>query len=68
MKEACDKDKMCTAVLTDLSKAFDCLKHVLLIDNVHALGFNYRSRSAIYAYRSKIVRVTKVSSFYRKNS
>ena len=31
MKEARDKNKVCAAVLTDLSKTFDCLKHDLLI-------------------------------------
>ena len=32
MKVARDKNKVCAAVLTDLSKAFNCLKHDLLID------------------------------------
>ena len=31
MKEARDKNKICAAVLTDLSKAFDFLRHDLLI-------------------------------------
>ena len=30
MKEGRDKNNVCAAVLTDLSKAFDCLKHELL--------------------------------------
>ena len=31
MKVTRDKNKVCAAVLTDLSKVFDCLKHDLLI-------------------------------------
>ena len=31
MKEARDSNKVCATVLTDLSKAFDCLLHDLLI-------------------------------------
>ena len=43
MKEARDKNKVCAAVLTDLSKAFDCLNHDLLIAKLHAFGFDYKS-------------------------
>ena len=43
MKEACDKNKVCAAVLTDLSKAFDCHKYDLLIPKLHAFGFDYKS-------------------------
>ena len=59
MKEACDKNKVCAAVLTDLSKAFDCLKHDLLIAKQHAFGFDY-----MYAYLNNRVQVTKVGSYY----
>ena len=47
IKEARDKNKVCAAVLTDLSKAFDCLKHDLLIAELHAFGFDYKSLRAI---------------------
>ena len=39
MKEARDSNKVCAAVLTKLSKAFDCLFHDLLIAKLHAFGF-----------------------------
>ena len=43
MKEARDENKAWAAVLTNLSKAFDCLKHDLLIPKLHAFGFDYKS-------------------------
>ena len=43
MKEARDKNKVCAAVLTDLSKTFHCLKHDLLIEKLHTCGFEYKS-------------------------
>ena len=37
-KEATDNNKAFGALLTDLSKAFDCLNHGLLIAKLHAYG------------------------------
>ena len=64
MKEARDKNKVCAAVLTDLSKAFDCLKHDLLIAKLHAFGFDYKLLRVMYAYLNNRVQVTKVGSYY----
>ena len=38
------------AVLTDLSKAFDCIPHGLLIAKLNAFGFDKKSLSIISAY------------------
>ena len=64
MKEARDKNKVCAAVLTDLSKAFDCLKHGLLIAKLHPFGFDYKFLRVIYVYFNNRVQVTKVGSYY----
>ena len=64
MKEARDKNKVCAAVLTDLSKAFDCLKHDLLIAKLHAFGFDYKSLRVMYVYLNNRIQVTKVGSYY----
>ena len=64
MKEARDSNKVRAAVHTDLSKAFDCLLHDLLIAKLHALGFDLKSLKVIHAYLNDRIQVTKVGSFY----
>ena len=39
-KNAVDKRKCFGALLTDLSRALDCLSHELLIAKLHAYGFD----------------------------
>ena len=64
MKEARDKNNVCAAVLTDLSKAFDCLNHDLLIAKLHTFDFNCNSLRVMYAYLNSRVQVTKVGFYY----
>ena len=66
MKEARDKNKVCTALLTDHSKAFDCVKHDLLIAKLHAFGFDCKSLGVIYKYLNNRVQVTQVGSNYNE--
>ena len=39
-----------SAVLTDLSKAFDCIPHDLLVTKLGAYGFNRDTVAYIYSY------------------
>ena len=56
------------ALLTDLSKAFDCLLHDLLIAKLAAYGFDYESLVFIQMYLSERQQRTKVKNAYRTYS
>ena len=51
-------------LLTDLSKAFDCLVHDLLIAKLNAYGFDYLSLKLIYNYLSDRLRSVRIISQY----
>ena len=51
-KRSIDKSKAFGALLTDLSKAFDCLDHELLIAKVNAYGFSLTKLKLIHDYLS----------------
>ena len=68
-RKSLDKAGKCGVLLTDLSKAFDCLIHDLLIAKLHAYGFDYLSLKLIYSYltgRLQRVRVNASFSSWRK--
>ena len=50
------------AILMDLSKAFDCLPHPLLICKLHAYGFSHKSCELIISYLSNRKQRVKVGS------
>ena len=52
------------AVLTDLSKAFDCIDHNLLIAKLNAYGFEKRLLEFIHSYLTKRKQRTKVYSSF----
>ena len=55
----------CSGVLlTDLSKAFDCLSHELLTTKLAAYGFEYRSLKLIYNYLSHRFQRVRINSSY----
>ena len=51
-------------LLTDLSKAFDCLVHDLLIAKLEAYGLDYNSLKLIYSYLSNRFQRVRVNSSY----
>ena len=52
------------ALLTDLSKAFDCIDHELLIAKLHAYGLDTDSLKFIYSYLKGRKQRTKINSSY----
>ena len=66
-KNALDKGNKCGVLLTDLSKAFDCLVHDLLIAKLAAYGFDHLSLKLIFSYltdRQQRVRINGSYSEY----
>ena len=50
--------------LTDLSKAFDCLPHNLLISKLHAYGFENKAVRFVYDYLTSRNQRIKISDIY----
>ena len=59
-----DEKGVFAAVLTDLSKAFDCIPHQLLIAKLSACGFNIKSIAFISAYLKNRKQKTKIGSTF----
>ena len=63
-KKALDEKKIVGGILTDLSKAFDCLSHDLLIAKLEAYGFDKAALKFIYDYLKDRMQRTKVNGSY----
>ena len=63
-KEASDNNKAFGALLTDLSKAFDCLSHDLLTAKLHAYNLDLASLKILRDYLTNRKQRAKVDSFY----
>ena len=59
-----DEGGACGALLTDLSKAFDCMKHDLIIVKLHAYGFYTQSLKLINSYLSGRKHRTKIGNSF----
>ena len=63
-KNSVDKGKVFGALLTDLSKAFDCLDHELLTAKLNAYGFTLPALRLIHDYLSNRKQRTKIDDNY----
>ena len=59
-----DNQGVFAAVMTDLSKAFDCISHELLIAKLNAYGFDETSLKVIISYLKNRTQTTKVGSSF----
>ena len=64
IKQTLDKNGVAGALLTDLSKAFDCIQHDLLIAKLHAYGFSMESLQLIGNYLTNRKQRTKINSTF----
>ena len=58
------KGKVFGALLTDLSKAFDCLSHEHLIAKLNAYGFSLPALKLVQNYLSKRQQITRINQSY----
>ena len=64
-KSAFDNGKSFGALLTDLSKAFDCLPYELLLAKLNAYGFSLSAFRFICSYLFNRQQRTKINASYR---
>ena len=63
-KTCVDQKQICGALLTDLSKAFYCLPHDLIIAKLNAYGFSLSALRLIHDYLSNRKQRTKINLTY----
>ena len=63
-KKAVDNGNVFGALLTDLSKAFDCLPHDLIIGKLNSYGFNLTALNLIHNYLTKRKQRTNINHSY----
>ena len=64
LKNATNKGETSAVLLTDLSKAFDCLPQDLTIAKLNAYGFSLDSSRLIHSYLSNRKQRTKINTAY----
>ena len=67
-KQALDENFVVGTVLMDLSKAFDCIPHDLLIAKLYAYGFSEKSAVFLYSYlkrRKQSVKIDDILSTFQ---
>ena len=64
LKNALDKGLCSGTLLTDLSKAFYCISHDLLIAKLYAYGFSYKSLELLNDYLSGRMQRSKINQSF----
>ena len=67
-KQALDENFVVGTVLIDLSKAFDCIPHNLLIAKLYAYGFSEKGAVFLYSYlkrRKQNVKIDNILSTFQ---
>ena len=67
-RKCLDKAGISGAILTDLSKAFDCILHDLLIAKLAAYGFDYQSLRIMESFLSNRQQRTKINNAFSRYS
>ena len=67
-KETISRGNEFGALLTDLSKAFNCMNHLLLIAKLHNYGVSPLSINMTFSYLSNRTHRTKINGCSRKRS
>ena len=63
--ESINKDDVFGALLTDLSKAFDCIDHTLLIAKLSTFGVSPLSLKLLYSYLSNRTQRIKINENFK---
>ena len=63
-RKSIDKGGSFGALLTDLSKAFDCLPHDLLVAKLYAYGFDLKSVTLVHSYLTGRKQRVKIDHIY----
>ena len=64
LRHCIDQGGICGMLLTDLSKAFDCLSHNLLIAKLHAYGMSLTSLKLVFSYLNNRYQRVKMNGTY----
>ena len=65
-KKYLDNDYVVGEILMDLSKAFDCVPHDLLLAKLSAYGFSNEALSYVMTYLTDMKQSTTLNNFYSK--
>ena len=63
-KSAVDKGKYFGSLLTDFSKAFDCISHELILVKLHAYGLSLRALRLIHSYLTNRKQSIRLNGYY----